>query len=63
MTAEQFKKANNLRDCEKCCATCRHGRDLLDDGVHACKHGDLDDKAGMYTFAEQVCDKWEGRDG
>ena len=61
MTAEQFKKANNLRDCEKCCATCRHGRDLLDDGVHQCVHGDVDDQKGLFTYAEQVCDKWEGR--
>lgn len=61
MTAEQFKKANNLRDCEKCCATCRHGRDLLDDGVHQCVHGDLDDPTGLFTYAEQVCDKWEER--
>ena len=59
MTADQFEKANNLRDCEKCCATCRNGRDLHDGGVHKCVHGDLDDR--MYTNAEQVCDKWEKR--
>ena len=63
MTAGQFKKANNLRDCEKCCATCRHGRDLLDGGVYNCMHGDLDSPPGMYTNAEQVCDKWGKRDG
>ena len=59
MKAEQFKKANNLRSCGKCCATCRHGRDLLDDGVHQCVHDDLDDPTDLYTDATDVCDQWE----
>ena len=64
MTAEQFKKENHLRSCGKCCATCKHGRDLLDDGIHQCVHSDLkDERTGLYTDAAHVCDKWEGRDG
>jgi hypothetical protein len=61
MTAEQFKKANNLRGCEKCCSTCRNGRDLLDDGVYQCVHVDVDKTKGLFTYADQVCDKWEKR--
>ena len=64
MTAEQFKKENHLRICGKRCATCRHGRDLLDDGTHQCVHSDLkDERTGLYTDAALVCDKWEGWDG
>ena len=37
MTAEQFKKQNHLRECGRCCATCKHGSDLCYDGVHECK--------------------------
>lgn len=63
MTAEQFKKENHLRICGKCCATCRHGRDLLDDGTFRCVHSDLkDERTGLYTDAALVCDKWEGWD-
>jgi len=58
MTAEQFKKANNLRSCGRCCATCRHGRDLCDDGMYMCVHKDMDGDS-MYTDAESLCDKWE----
>lgn len=61
MTSEHFKKENHLRICGKCCATCRHGRDLLDDGVHKCVHSDLDDeRSPLYTYATDVCDKWDG---
>ena len=60
MTAKEFSKINNLRDCERCCSTCRHGRDLLDDGIYQCVHGDLDDAPlSLYTDAAKVCDKWE----
>ena len=58
MTAEQFKKENHLRCCGKCCATCKHGSDLCDDGVHECT---LVEDDILRTDATDVCDKWEGK--
>ena len=60
MTAEKFKKDNHLRSCGRCCATCKHGSDLCDDGVHECK---LVDDDILRTDATDVCDKWEDRYG
>ena len=58
MTAEQFKKENHLRECGRCCATCKHGSGLGYDGVHECK---LVEDDILCTEATDVCDKWEKR--
>lgn len=47
-----------VRQCDKCCATCKHGRDLCDDDVYDCVHPKLE---GDYivTSSSYVCDAWE----
>ena len=32
MPEKEFREKNNVRMCEKCCATCAYGIDLCDDG-------------------------------
>lgn len=61
MTCGEFRKRYNVREVERCCATCRHGRDLCDDGAYECHHADME---GDYilNFAEDVCDVWEGKE-
>lgn len=58
MKVEEFKKKHNLGECDKCCATCRHGRDLCDDGVSECVHPDLEGDS-MITDMHDVCNAWE----
>ena len=58
MTGPDFKEKMRLRMCEKCCATCKHGRDLCDDGAYDCVHPHLDGDF-IITSAECVCDAWE----
>lgn len=57
MPEKEFREKNNVRMCEKCCATCAYGIDLCDDGIYSCKHPDL---AGDYimTSSESVCNAW-----
>ena len=59
MTGEEFKKKHNVRTCGKCCATCKHGRDLCDDDVYNCVHPEMDGDYAV-TFSSYVCDAWEG---
>lgn len=58
MTADEFRKAYNCRQCEKCCANCRHGIDHMYDGCVDCVHPDVKDEH-MISGTEDVCDKWE----
>lgn len=60
MTAEEFKDRYRVRECNRCCASCRHGRDLCDDGVCQCVHPKLDGDS-LYTSLDSVCDAWEDR--
>lgn len=57
MTASQFKKAYNCRQCEKCCGNCRHGSDVGDDGIYECLHPDAE--RGTYVGESDVCNGWE----
>ena len=56
MTLQQFKDKYGVRSCEKCCANCRYGRDLCDDGVVECVHPDLEES--FYSELSGVCDAW-----
>lgn len=58
MTAEEFKKANNFRQCERCCGNCRLWRDHMYEGDGDCVHPDVKDNF-LCTQADDVCDKWE----
>lgn len=61
MLEDEFRKKFNVRMCEKCCATCRHGRDLCDDGAYNCLHPLIREEGeSILTSAESVCDAWEG---
>lgn len=71
MTIEEFKKSINLRDIERCCATCEHG--WVDaDGECRCYHpsvANVSEKINkvfnfgdgwhMETKYNSVCDEWE----
>lgn len=59
MTENEFREKFMVRQCDKCCATCKHGRDLCDDDVYNCVHPKLE---GDYiiTSSSYVCDAWEG---
>ena len=54
MTAEQFKRHFDVRECEKCCATCKHGVDMCDDGLFWCKHPLVKDES-LYTSECKTC--------
>ena len=56
MTSQQFKEKHGVRSCERCCANCRYGRDLCDDGVVECVHPDLEES--FYSDLSGVCDAW-----
>lgn len=58
LTEEQFKEKYLLRQCEKCCATCKHGVDMCDDGCYWCKHPLVKDDS-LYTSESMVCAAWE----
>ena len=58
MTEKEFRRRFSVRMCAKCCATCKYGRDLCDDGAYDCVHPHLDGD-NMVTSAEDVCDAWE----
>lgn len=58
MTEQEFREEFSVRTCGKCCATCKHGRDLCDDGVYDCVHPALEGDS-ILTSAECVCDAWE----
>lgn len=62
MTEKEFREKFSVRMCDKCCATCRHGRDLCDDGAYDCVHPLLEGGTVtdcIVTSAEFVCDAWE----
>ena len=58
MTGMEFKEKMRVRMCEKCCATCKHGRDLCDEGAYDCVHPCLEGDS-IVTSAEDVCYAWE----
>jgi hypothetical protein len=61
MTGKEFREIRKVRPCEKCCATCKHGRDLCDDGLYQCVHPDMAICGDyIYTDGTDVCDVWEG---
>lgn len=60
MTEDEFRKKFNVRMCDRCCASCRHGRDLCDDGAYDCVHPKLDGD-NIIVSAESVCDAWESQ--
>ena len=59
LSAKQFKEKYIVCQCQKCCATCKHGRDLCDDGCYQCKHPALDDDDMLITSESRVCTAWE----
>lgn len=59
LSAKQFKEKYIVCQCQKCCATCKHGRDLCDDGCYQCKHPALDDDDRLFTSESMVCIAWE----
>lgn len=59
MKEKEFIEKHNVRTCGKCCATCKHGRDLCTDGVYDCVHPDLEGES-IIVSSESVCDAWEG---
>ncbi len=59
LSAKQFKEKYIVCQCQKCCATCKHGRDLCDDGCYQCKHPALDDDDMLFTSESMVCVAWE----
>jgi len=61
MTTFEFKKKFNLRTCEKCCSNCKHGHDLMDEGMSECTHPKMDGDT-IITAMEDVCDVWEGKE-
>ena len=58
LTDEQFKEKYLVRRCEKCCATCKHGVDMCDDGCYWCKHPAVKNES-LYTSESMVCAAWE----
>lgn len=58
MTGKEFAEKYNRRMCEKCCASCIYGRDLMCDGAYDCVHPDLNGDS-IITEAESVCDAWK----
>ncbi len=57
MTAEEFRDKYHVRDCDKHCGNCRHGTDLMCDGMYNCHHEKVD--GGMFVYDGDVCDCWE----
>ena len=60
MNEKEFREKHNVRQCEKCCGNCAHGRDLCDDGMSQCVHPDLGDES-IITSLDDVCDAWKAK--
>lgn len=58
MTDEEFKDRYRVRICNRCCASCKHGRDMCDDGAYYCVHPALEGES-IIVSSESVCDAWE----
>lgn len=59
LTANQFREKNIVVPCQRCCASCKHGVDMMDDGCYQCKHPSLKDGELLYTSMSDVCVAWE----
>lgn len=59
LTAAEFREKYIVVQCEKCCATCRHGVDLMDYGCYQCKHPSIKDGVQVFTTMSDVCVAWE----
>lgn len=63
MNGKEFREKNNVRQCERCCGNCAHGRDLCSDGASECIHPDIDDafptRGSIITSLDDVCNAWE----
>jgi hypothetical protein len=59
ISSEEFEKSFGVRQCPRCCGTCRHGRDMCNDGCYRCKHPTLKEDDVLYTSADSVCSAWE----
>lgn len=59
MPEEEFRKKFHVRQCKKCCGTCAHSIDCMDDGVYNCVHPHLK-SVGEYLLVREsdVCDLW-----
>lgn len=62
MTKKEFIEKYHVGQCERCCGNCRLWRDHMYEGDGDCVHPDVEDDF-MCTQADDVCDKWEGRNG
>lgn len=66
MTIDEFKKIINLREIERCCATCEHGCPEYDYG-YRCYLPQVDENRGKigedYMIVDDICccDEWEER--
>ena len=58
MTANQFRRHFDVRNCPQSCGTCKYGADLCDDGTYECKHPAIEDDR-LFTSEGQTCWAWE----
>lgn len=58
MTWEEFEKAYNFREADKCCANCKHGR-VGYEGECSCVHPFVFHQKLTGNMVHNVCDLWD----